>query len=92
MTYTSCLSQCETKICHAIKLKVLKYYFLFSVAMNTYAVMGVNTAVLQANVVFKAHAYTILPAKINARLDIKEGDFKIEALPVHVPENITSIK
>lgn len=71
---------------------LIQCFFLFSVAMNTYAVVGVNTAVLQANVVFRAQAYTILPSKINARLDIKEGDFKIEALPVSVPENITAIK
>lgn len=61
-----------------------------SIAVNTYAVMGVNTALLQAAVVLRANLTSILPAKIAARLDISEGNFKIEALPVSVSEEIAA--
>lgn len=60
--------------------------------MNTFAVMGVNTAVLQAAVLSRGKLNSILPAKIAARLDINEGHFKIEALPVSVPENIAAVQ
>ncbi|XP_075341558.1 vitellogenin-1-like [Odontesthes bonariensis] len=62
-----------------------------SFAMNTYAVMGVNTAILQAALVSRARINYTGPAKITARLNIKEGDFKIEVLPVPLPENVTSV-
>uniref|UniRef100_A0A4W6F8P8 Uncharacterized protein n=1 Tax=Lates calcarifer TaxID=8187 RepID=A0A4W6F8P8_LATCA len=59
-----------------------------SVVVNTFAVMGVNTAILQAALVSRAKLNSILPAKIAARLDITEGHFKIEALPVSVDHTI----
>lgn len=60
--------------------------------MTTYAVMGLNTDVFQAFVIANANVHSVMPAKIAARLNIKEGDFKLEALPVEVPENITFVK
>lgn len=60
--------------------------------MNTYAVMGLNTEILQAALVASAKVHSVMPAKIAAKLNIKEGDFKLEALPVDVPENITALK
>lgn len=63
-----------------------------SVAMNAFAVMGVNTAVLQAAVLSRAKLNTLVPVKIAARLDINEGHFKIEALPVSVPENTAVVQ
>ncbi|XP_022593896.1 vitellogenin-like [Seriola dumerili] len=62
-----------------------------SIAVNTFAVMGVNTAILQAALLSRAKLNSILPAKIAARLDINEGYFKIEALPVSVPEHIAAV-
>ncbi|XP_040895473.1 vitellogenin-like [Toxotes jaculatrix] len=62
-----------------------------SIAVNTFAVMGVNTAVLQGALLSTAKLNSILPAKISARLDIHEGNFKIEALPVPVPEHIAAV-
>uniref|UniRef100_A0A671V3G6 Vitellogenin-1-like n=1 Tax=Sparus aurata TaxID=8175 RepID=A0A671V3G6_SPAAU len=62
-----------------------------SVAVNTFAVMGVNTAILQAVLISRAKLNSIVPAKIAARLDINEGNFKIEALPVSVPEHIAAV-
>jgi len=70
----------------------IKLSLFSSFAMSTYAVMGVNTAILQAALVSRARLNYTAPAKITARLNIKEGDFKIEVLPVPVPENLTSLK
>lgn len=53
-----------------------------SVSMHTYAVMGVNTALIQAAIMSRAKIHTIVPAKIEARIDFIKGNFKIEALPV----------
>lgn len=63
-----------------------------SIAMNTFAVMGVNTALIQSALMSRAKLNSIVPAKIVARLDIKEGHFKIEALPVNVPEDIAAVQ
>uniref|UniRef100_UPI0037E8BB2B vitellogenin-1-like n=1 Tax=Semicossyphus pulcher TaxID=241346 RepID=UPI0037E8BB2B len=62
-----------------------------SIAVNTFAVMGVNTAVIQAALLSRAKLNSILPAKIVARLNINEGHFKIEALPVSVPEQAAAV-
>ncbi|KAG7282875.1 hypothetical protein CRUP_020713 [Coryphaenoides rupestris] len=53
-----------------------------SVSMHTYAVMGVNTALIQAAIMSRARIHTIVPAKIEARIDFIKGNFKIQALPV----------
>lgn len=63
-----------------------------SIVVNTFAVIGVNTAILQAAVLSRAKLNSILPTKIAARLDINEGHFKIEALPVSVPEHIAAVQ
>ncbi|KAJ4942878.1 hypothetical protein JOQ06_005390 [Pogonophryne albipinna] len=63
-----------------------------SIALNTFAVMGINALLLQANVMSRAKLNSILPAKINARLDLTQGHFKIEALPVVVPEDIATLQ
>ncbi|KAK1896871.1 Vitellogenin-1 [Dissostichus eleginoides] len=63
-----------------------------SIALNTFAVMGINALLLQANVMSRAKLNSILPAKITARLDLTEGHFKIEVLPVSVPENIAILQ
>lgn len=63
-----------------------------SVAVNSFAVMGVNTDMIQAGVLSRAKLDSIMPAKIIATLDIKEGNFKIQVLPVSVPENIAAVQ
>lgn len=63
-----------------------------SVAVNTFAVMGVNTAIVQAAVLARAKFNSVMPAKIAARLHISEGHFRIEALPVSVPEHIAAVQ
>lgn len=62
-----------------------------SIAVNTFAVMGVNTAILQAAMISRARLNSIVPAKIIASLDIKEGHFKLEVLPVSVPEEVAAV-
>lgn len=63
-----------------------------SVAVNSFAVMGVNTEMIQATVLSRAKLDSIMPAKITATLDIKEGNFKIQVLPVSVPEDVAAVK
>ncbi|KAL1006283.1 hypothetical protein UPYG_G00070230 [Umbra pygmaea] len=61
-----------------------------SIVMHTYAVMGVNTKFIQAAVMARAKVHTVVPAKFTARLDIANGNFKIEALPVSAPEHVVA--
>ena len=58
--------------------------------MHTYAVMGVNTALIQAALMSRARVHTILPAKMEARFDMIKGNFKIQALPVPGIDKIAS--
>lgn len=67
-------------------------YSFFSVALQTFAVMGVNTALIQAAVMAKGKMRTILPGKVAARADILKGNYKVEALPVEVPEHIATMR
>lgn len=71
---------------------MLKFVFSvpFSVAMNTYAVMGVNTEMAQAVLMTRAEVHTILPAKMEVRLDMIKGNFKIQLLPVQAANKIAS--
>ncbi|KAM8874526.1 vitellogenin-like isoform 2-T2 [Spinachia spinachia] len=62
-----------------------------SVAVNTFAVMGVNTAILQATLLWRAKLNSFVPAKIVARVDINEGNFKIAVPPVFMPEPIAAV-
>ncbi|XP_062252051.1 vitellogenin-2-like [Platichthys flesus] len=61
-----------------------------SVSMHTYAVMGVNTALIQAVLVSRARVHTIVPGKIEARIDMIKGNFKLELLPVQGIDKIAS--
>ncbi|ROL40727.1 Vitellogenin [Anabarilius grahami] len=62
-----------------------------SVALQTFAVMGVNTALIQAAVMARGKIRTIAPGKVAARADILKGNYKVEALPVEVPEHIADV-
>uniref|UniRef100_A0A673KI92 Vitellogenin-like n=1 Tax=Sinocyclocheilus rhinocerous TaxID=307959 RepID=A0A673KI92_9TELE len=62
-----------------------------SVALQTFAVMGVNTALIQAAVMARGKIRTIAPGKVAARADILKGNHKVEALPVEVPEHIADV-
>uniref|UniRef100_A0A8C1Z631 Vitellogenin domain-containing protein n=1 Tax=Cyprinus carpio TaxID=7962 RepID=A0A8C1Z631_CYPCA len=62
-----------------------------SIALQTFAVMGVNTALIQAAVMARGKIRTIAPGKVAARADILKGNYKVEALPVEVPEHIATL-
>ncbi|XP_056125714.1 vitellogenin-like [Rhinichthys klamathensis goyatoka] len=62
-----------------------------SVALQTFAVMGVNTALIQAAVMARGKVRTIVPGKVVARADILKGNYKVEALPVDLPEHIADV-
>ncbi|XP_068176457.1 vitellogenin-2-like [Antennarius striatus] len=62
-----------------------------SLAVHTFAVMGVNTALLQATVVSRGKVYTIVPAKIEANLDRIKGNFKLHLVPVENIDKIASV-
>ncbi|XP_064859254.1 vitellogenin-like isoform X3 [Oncorhynchus nerka] len=59
-----------------------------NIVMHTFAVMGVNTAFIQAAIMARAKVRTVVPAKFAAQLDIANGNFKMEAFPVSPPEHI----
>ncbi|XP_055020642.1 LOW QUALITY PROTEIN: vitellogenin-1-like [Boleophthalmus pectinirostris] len=59
-----------------------------SMALNTFAVMGMNTDIVQAAIVSRAKVQVNVPAKIAASLDLAENNFKISALPVRLSENV----
>lgn len=61
-------------------------------SFHTYAVMGVNTAFIQATLVSTARVYTVLPAKIEAKMNMVKGNFKFEFLPVQGIDKIVSAK
>ncbi|CAK6958104.1 vitellogenin-2-like [Scomber scombrus] len=61
-----------------------------SVSMHTYAVMGVNTALIQASLLSRARVHTIVPAKMEARIDMIKGNFKFQFLPVQGVDKIAS--
>lgn len=63
-----------------------------SIVMHTYAVMGVNTAFIQAAIMARVKVHTIVPAKFAAKLDIANGNFKVEAFPVSAPEHIAAVQ
>ncbi|CAM4655392.1 unnamed protein product [Leuciscus chuanchicus] len=62
-----------------------------SIALQTFAVMGVNTALIQAAVMARGKIRTIIPGKVVARADILKGNYKVEALPVELPEHIADL-
>ncbi|CAM4655373.1 unnamed protein product [Leuciscus chuanchicus] len=62
-----------------------------SIALQTFAVMGVNTALIQAAVMARGKIRTIVPGKVVARADILKGNYKVEALPVELPEHIADV-
>nr|AIR92104.1 vitellogenin [Petroleuciscus esfahani] len=62
-----------------------------SIALQTFAVMGVNTALIQAAVMARGKIRTIAPGKVVARADILKGNYKVEALPVELPEHIADV-
>ncbi|KAK5907203.1 hypothetical protein CesoFtcFv8_005080 [Champsocephalus esox] len=64
-----------------------------SIALNTFAVMGINTPSLQAKVMSRAKLNTMVPAKFNARFNFTEGLLTLGALPpTAVPEHFATLE
>ncbi|RXN00829.1 Vitellogenin [Acipenser ruthenus] len=63
-----------------------------SVAIHTVAVMGINTHLIQAGVELRAKARMAIPGKFTARIDMKEQNFKLEALPCQQEEDLLSLR
>lgn len=61
-----------------------------SVSFHTYAVMGVNTAFIQAALLSRAKVHTVIPAKVQAKMNVMKGNFKFELLPVQGIDKIAS--
>ncbi|XP_056132380.1 vitellogenin-2-like [Lampris incognitus] len=61
-----------------------------SLSMHTYAVMGVNTALIQAALISRVRVHAIVPGKLEARIDMIKDNFKIQVLPVEGVDKIVS--
>ncbi|XP_072517220.1 vitellogenin-like [Salminus brasiliensis] len=62
-----------------------------SVAMHTFAVIGVNTALIQAAVMARGKIHTAVPGKVAARADLPRGNIKVEVLPAAAPAHIAAV-
>ncbi|XP_073699963.1 vitellogenin [Garra rufa] len=56
-----------------------------SIALQTFAVMGLNTGFVQAASMAKGKIHTFLPLKLEAKFDLTNANFKIAAFPVVLP-------
>ncbi|XP_066503327.1 vitellogenin-like [Hoplias malabaricus] len=59
-----------------------------SVSMQSFAVIGVNTALIQAAVMTRGKIRAVAPAKLAVRADLPKGHFKVEALPISTPDHV----
>ncbi|KAM9461345.1 vitellogenin-like isoform 1-T1 [Clarias gariepinus] len=63
-----------------------------SIALQTFAVMGVNTALIQAAVMARGKIHTVVPGKLAIRADLPKGNVKLEILPAAaVPDHIVDV-
>uniref|UniRef100_A0A8C3AM52 Phosvitin n=1 Tax=Cyclopterus lumpus TaxID=8103 RepID=A0A8C3AM52_CYCLU len=73
----------DTRVAQLLKSEIsIKAAINPSVSMHTYAVMGVNTALIQASLMLRARVHATAPAKLEARIDIMKGNFKLQILPI----------
>ncbi|KAI5613399.1 vitellogenin 7 precursor [Silurus asotus] len=64
-----------------------------SVALQTFAVIGVNTALIQAAVMAREKVHTALPGKLVVKADLPKGNVKMEVLPAAaVPDHIATVR
>lgn len=64
----------------------------FSVAMQTFAVVGVNTALIQAAVMARGYVQTVAPGKVVVKADLPQRNIKVELLPVEVPDHVGTVR
>ncbi|TSM94609.1 Vitellogenin [Bagarius yarrelli] len=63
-----------------------------SIALQTFAVIGVNTALIQAAVMARGKIHTVFPGKVAIRADLPKGIVKVAALPAAVPDYIAAVR
>lgn len=73
-------------------ISCLSLCFAFSVAMQTFAVIGVNTALIQAAVMARGKVHTAVPGKVSLRANLPQGNIKLEVLPAVVPDHVAAIR
>lgn len=65
---------------------------LSSIALRSIASMGINTEMLQSAIMSRLKFKAVAPTNISAELNIKDGKFKVQALPVTLPERVTEVQ
>uniref|UniRef100_A0AAR2IMM4 Vitellogenin domain-containing protein n=1 Tax=Pygocentrus nattereri TaxID=42514 RepID=A0AAR2IMM4_PYGNA len=61
-----------------------------SVTMQNFAVIGVNTALIQAAVMARGKFHAVAPVKVAARADFARRSFKVEILPAANPDHVAA--
>ncbi|KAL7866734.1 hypothetical protein AOLI_G00145480 [Acnodon oligacanthus] len=62
-----------------------------SVAMQNFAVIGVNTALIQAAVMARGKFHIVAPFKVAARADFPRGNIKVQILPAVAPDHVAAV-
>lgn len=63
-----------------------------SVALQTFAVMGMNTGLIRAASMAGGKIHTFLPLKLEAKIDIPNANLKIQAFPVVFPVHVATAR
>ncbi|XP_073669605.1 vitellogenin isoform X1 [Paramisgurnus dabryanus] len=63
-----------------------------SVALQTFAVMGMNTGFIRAASMAGGKIHTFLPLKVEAKFDIPNANLKIQAFPVVFPVHVATAR
>lgn len=71
---------------------MLLLFFLCSLSLHTYGVMGVNSPFIQATVMSRGKVHTVIPKKMEARFDMIKGYYKYQFLPVEGVKTIASAR
>lgn len=73
-------------VAHLMKMDVkLTAEISPSIALQTFAVMGLNTGFIQAASMARGHISTFFPLKVEVKFDIPNANFKIQAFPIVLP-------
>lgn len=73
-------------VAHLMKMDVkLTAEISPSIALQTFAVMGLNTGFIQAASMARGNISTFFPLKVEVKFDIPNANFKIQAFPIVLP-------
>lgn len=65
---------------------------LSSIALRAIASMGINTEMFQSAIMSRLKFKAVAPTHISAELNITGGKFKVQALPVTLPEKVAEVQ